>query len=141
MVELPFVIGAERSRLHAGLLVGDLAIIVLVLSGGMLRHDENPLEVPERALLVIGPFVLAWLVASFVLGAYTGDARRSTIDATENAAGTWLVAALVGSGLRATPYLPGDSPLVFVAVVVATGTVGLATWRGLVTHVVGPAER
>lgn len=141
MVDLPFAVGVERSRLHAGLFVGDVAIIVAVLSLGMNQHNENPLAMPERAALVIGPFVLAWLVASVVLGAYTANARRSVIDATENAAGTWLAAALVGAGLRATAYLPGDSPLVFVAVVVATGAVGLATWRGVITAIVGPAER
>lgn len=141
MVDLPFVIGAERSRLHALLFVGDIAVIVGLLGGGMMRHGNVPWLIPERAALVIGPFVLAWLVVSWVLGAYTGDARRSTIDATENAAGTWLAAALVGSGLRATSFLPGDAPLTFVAVVVGTGVVGLAAWRGAVTAVVGPAER
>jgi hypothetical protein len=141
MVDLPFVIGAQRSRLHGGLFVGDVVVIVGLLVAGMLRHNELPWAVPERAVLVIGPFLLSWLVVSYVLGAYTGDARRSVIDATENAAGTWLVAALVGAGLRSTPYLPGSSPLSFVAVVIGVGTVGLAAWRGGVTHVVGPAER
>jgi hypothetical protein len=141
MVDLPFVIGAERSRLHGALFVGDVSLIVLLLSFGMVRHNENPLALPERAVLVIGPFVLSWLVVSYVLGAYTGDARRSTVDATENAAGTWLVAALVGAGLRSTSYLPGNAPLSFVAVVVATGAVALSAWRGGVTAIVGPAER
>jgi hypothetical protein len=141
MVELPFVIGAERSRLHAALFVGDIVVIVLLLAGGMMRHGEVPWEVPRRAALVIGPFLVSWLVVSYVLGAYTGDARRSTVDATENAAGTWLVAAVVGAGLRSTPYLPGESPITFVAVVLAVGTLGLAAWRGGVTHVVGPGER
>lgn len=140
MVDLPFVIGAERSRLHGGLFVGDVVLIVLIMGLGMIRHNEIPWEVPERAVLVIGPFVLAWLVVSYVMGAYTGDARRSTVDATENASGTWLVAALVGAGLRSSPYLPGNSPLTFVAVVVATGALALSLWRGGVTMIVGPAE-
>lgn len=141
MVDLPFVVGVERSRLHAGLFVGDVAIIALVLSAGMLRHDVDPLARPEYTALVVGPFLVSWLVVASVLGAYTGDARRSVVDATENAAGTWLVTVLVAAGLRSTPYLPGESPLTFVAVVVAVGAVALAVWRGVVTSAVGPAER
>lgn len=141
MVDLPFAVGAERSRLHAGLFVGDVALIVLLLAGGMVRHRELPWEIPERTVLVIGPFVLAWLVASLLMGAYTADARRSTVDAVVNVAGTWLVAALLGVGLRATPSLPGGAPPTFVAVVVGFGAVGLVLWRGAVTLVVGPAGR
>lgn len=141
MVDLPFDVGVERSRLHAGLFVGDVAVIVLLLSGGMMRHDANPLVVPERAVLVIGPFVLSWLVVSYALGAYTSDARRSTIAAATNAAVAWLVAAVVGASLRSTPYLPGNAPLSFVAVVAGVGAVGLAVWRGAVTAIAGPAGR
>jgi hypothetical protein len=75
-----------------------------------------------------------------VMGAYTGDARRSVVDATENASGTWFVTALVGAGLRSSPYLPGESPLTFVAVIVAAGAVALSVWRGGVTQIVGPSE-
>jgi len=141
MVDLPFGVGVERSRLHAGLLVGDVLLVVLVLSAGMLRHNENPLELPGRALLVIGPFVVGWLVAAVLLGAYTSDARRSVGGTVVNATVTWFVAALVGSGLRATSFLPGNAPLVFVGVVVGTGAVGMVLWRGVFTAVVGPAGR
>jgi hypothetical protein len=140
MVELPFIIGVERSRLHGKLFVGDLLLIVAVMSVGMLQHNEIPWQVPERTALVIGPFLVSWLVVAYVMGAYTGDARRSVIDATENASGTWFVTALVGAGLRSTPYLPGESPLTFVAVIVAAGAVALSVWRGGITQIVGPSE-
>lgn len=141
MTDLPFAVGAERSPLHAGLLVGDVAIVVLVLSAGMVRHGESPLGVPGRAALVIGPFVASWLAVSYLLGAYTGDARRSVVAAMGNTGGTWAATAAVGAGLRATAYLPGNSPPTFVAVVAGTGAVALAAWRGVVTAVVGPAGR
>lgn len=139
MDDHPFAVGAEPSVVHASLLVGDVAVIVGLLSAGMLRHAENPIEMPERAVLVIGPFLLSWLVAAYLLGAYTAVARQSVVDAAVNAAGTWLAAALLGAGLRATTSLPGGAPLSFVAVVVGTGALGLALWRGVFTAVVGPA--
>lgn len=139
MDDQPFAVGVEPTRLHAGLLVGDVAVILLLLGAGMLRHGEVPWLLPERSLLVIGPFLLSWFVAAALLGAYTSDARGSVFDATVNATGTWVVAALGGAALRATPMLPGGAPVSFVAVVVGVGVLGLAAWRGLVTAVVGPA--
>lgn len=158
MDDLPFGVGVVPSRLHAGLLLGDVAVIVLLLGAGMVRHRTltqvsevvigpvgalGPLvlSLPLRALLVIGPFVVSWLVVATLTGAYTVAVRRSTVDAAVNAVGTWLVAALVGAGLRSLPMLPGRAPVTFLAVVVGFGAVGLAVWRGAVTYVVGPAER
>lgn len=139
--DLPFGPGVEHSRLHAGLLVGDVAVIALLLAAGMVRHDENPLAMAEHAVLVVGPFLLAWIVAAGLAGSYTRRARASVGAAVANATGIWLLAALAGSALRATPVLPGQSPPAFVAVVAGTGVVALAVWRGLVTAVVGPAGR
>jgi hypothetical protein len=141
MVELPFAVGVERSRLHGLLFAGDVVVVVVLLSAGMVRHGENPLVLFERAVLVIGPYVLGWLLAAALLGAYTTVARRSVGDAAANAAGSWFVAALVGSGLRATPALPGGAPPTYVAVVVGTGFVALVGWRAAVTVVVGPVGR
>lgn len=140
MVELPFVIGVERSRLHGSLFVGDVLLIVAVMSAGMLQHNEIPWQVPRRTALVIGPFLVSWLLVSYVMGAYTSDARRSVVDATESASGSWFVTALLGAGLRSTAFLPGNSPLTFVAVIVGAGAVTLSLWRGGVTLILGPAE-
>lgn len=140
-MNLPFVVGADRTRVHAGLLAGDVAVVVLLLSLGMIRHNQNPLGVPGRTVLVVGPFVLAWLVVAYALGAYALETRRSVAAAAANAAGTWVVAALLGAGLRATPFLPGNAPPTFVAVVAGFGAVALAAWRGAVTYLVGPVGR
>lgn len=141
MLDRPFVPGVERSRLHAVTFVGDVAVIALLLSAGMVRHDENPLAMPEHAVLVVGPFVLAWVAVAPLTGSYTARARESVTGAAANAAGAWLVAVLAASALRAAEFLPGQSPPTFVAVVGGTGAVALALWRGLVTAVVGPAGR
>lgn len=141
MVDLPFGRGIERSRHHGALLVGDVAVIVLLLSAGMVRHNENPLVMPERAVLVVGPYLLGWVVAAALAGTYTSRASDSGADSVANVVGTWFVATLVGSTLRGTQFFPGHAPLTFVVVVGGLGAVALAIWRGLVTVAVGSAGR
>lgn len=141
MVDLPFAPGVERSALDGGLFAGDAAVIALLLAGGMMRHHENPLAMPERVVLVVGPFLVAWAVAAVLTGAYTERARTSVAGAMATGAWTWLLATVGGAALRATAVFPGQSPATFVAVVAGFGAVAVALWRGLVTAAVGPAGR
>ncbi|GAA0251838.1 DUF3054 domain-containing protein [Haladaptatus pallidirubidus] len=125
----------DRSPATAGLVVGDLAIIVGLLWMGSLRHNNNPVENPPLFVDTLAPFFIGWVVASLLLGAYSRRARRSFSDAALLVGGAWVVASLIGAGLRATSLFHGGSPLSFVLVVTGLGLVSLVLWRGLVTTV------
>lgn len=128
-----FATGVERTRRHAGLLAADLLVVALVMLAGMVRHHPDLFAVAGRVVLVVGPFAVGWLVAAPLAGAYRDTGRRSVAEAAANGAGAWTLAALVGAGLRALPFLPGDSPPSFVAVVVGTGALAVAAWRAAFT--------
>lgn len=121
--------GIDRSPRTLGVVAGDLAAIVLVLSAGMLRHGVNPLARPGHAAAVVAPFVLGWVLAAPAAGAYAREAREDLRASVGTAAVAWVVAAPVGAALRATPPLPGRSPPTFVLVVAGVGLAALVAWR------------
>lgn len=123
----------DRSATTAALLVGDLAIIVLQLSAGLLAHGEDPLAEPGYTAATVAPFLVGWLLAAPMLGAYTARIRESFVETVLSVGLAWIVATLIGAGLRATPWLQGSAPAAFVAVTVGTGLVTLLPWRLLVT--------
>ncbi|SIQ96643.1 Protein of unknown function [Haladaptatus litoreus] len=125
----------DRSPATAGLVIGDVVVITGLLWMGSLRHDVNPMETPLLFADTLAPFLIGWVVASLVLGAYSGRARRSLRDAALLGGGTWIIAALIGTGLRATSLFHGNSPLSFVLVVTGLGLVSVVIWRGLVAAV------
>ncbi len=123
----------DRSVTTAALLVGDLAIIVLQLSAGLLTHGEDPLAAPGYTAATVVPFLVGWLLAAPMLGAYTTRVRESFPETVLSVGLAWIVAALIGVGLRATPWLQGSAPAAFVVVTVGTGLATLLPWRLLAT--------
>lgn len=123
---------SPRTRRTAALLVGDLLAIVAVLTAGLLRHGVDPVAMPGHAALVIGPFVVGWLVAAPLLGAYARPTLASAGPTVGVAVLAWGPAALVGVVARATPAVPGSTPPVFVAVVAGFGALGVGAWRTVV---------
>jgi hypothetical protein len=121
-------------RLDAGaapLAVGDVLAIVLVLTAGTVHHNgvafvsANPLYLAG----VLAPFLVGWLVAAPLLGAYSPGAAESAKAALPLAVRSWVVADLVGVGLRATPVFSGGFALTFLAVSLVTGLVAIVAWR------------
>lgn len=125
----------DRSSATAGLAIGDLLMLLILLGMGSLRHNENPIEVPLLFADTVAPFLVGWIVASVIVGAYSARAQRSVRDAALFGGGTWIVASLIGAGLRATPLFHGNAPLMFVAVVTGIGLVLFVVWRGLAAAV------
>jgi hypothetical protein len=128
--------GFLAKRLDAGtwpLAVGDVLVIALVLAAGTAHHhgvaflQTNPLYLAG----VLAPFLVGWAVASVPLGAYSPGAGESAKSAVPLALRAWLVADLLGLGLRATPLFRGGVEPVFAVVTVVTGGVALAAWRYL----------
>ncbi|WP_049971039.1 DUF3054 domain-containing protein [Haladaptatus cibarius] len=121
----------DRSPATAGLVLGDLVVIIGLLWMGSLRHNTDPITSPLLFADTLAPFLIGWVVASLVLGTYSRRARRSLRDAALLGGGAWVVASLIGAGLRATSLFHGNSPLSFVLVVTGLGLVALVCWRGL----------
>ena len=114
----------EPDRRTALLAAGDVAAVVGVLVAGMRRHGVDPLAEPGHAAAVVGPFVVGWLLAAPLVGAYAADLSR-----VGPAANGWLLAALVGLSLRATPAFPGGVTGPFGFVVSGFGLLAVGGWR------------
>lgn len=119
----------DRSAVTALLLVVDLAIITAQLSYGLVVHGTDPLAAPLYTAETVAPFLLGWLLVAPTLGVYTARIRGSFIETTLSVGIAWVVAVLIGVGLRATPWFVGDAPLAFVLVTVGTGLATLLPWR------------
>lgn len=123
----------DRSVATVVVLLGDLAVISLQLAGGLAAHGVDPLADPEYAAETIAPFLVAWLLLAPMLGVYTARVRGSAIETVLSVGIAWIVAALIGAGLRATPWLQGNAPPTFIAVTAAVGLATLLPWRLVVT--------
>ena len=82
---------------------------------------------PPRGLAqqtaTIAPFILGWVVAAPLLGAYSPGAAESSKAAVPLALRSWLLADVVALGLRATPLFHGGVELSFVAVTFVAGPI------------------
>jgi hypothetical protein len=117
------------------LAVGDVLVLVALLSLGTARHNgfayltENPVGLATTLL----PFLVGWVVAAPLVGAYSAGAAESAKAAIPLAVRSWVVADVIGVVLRVV--LPFDAtgglvPLaVFFAVTLVVGVVGLGAWR------------
>jgi hypothetical protein len=127
----------DRSPATAALAFGDLVVLVGLLAAGFLQHNPSIVGAPVRFADTLAPFLIGWLVASFVVGAYGPRARRSVPSGALVGGATWVVAALVGAGLRSTSFFHGSAPLTFVLVVGGLGLVAFVTWRTVAAAVAG----
>jgi hypothetical protein len=123
----------DRSAITGAVLVVDLAIIAAQLSYGLVLHGTDPLSVPIHTAETLFPFLLAWLLLAPMLGVYTARVRRSMTETVLAVTIAWIAAALLGVGLRATPWLTGGAPLTFILVTIGTGLLTLLPWRLLVS--------
>lgn len=121
----------EWSTSTAWLALGDIVVLVGLLSVGSLRHGIDPFAQPLHIAETVAPFLLGWLIAAPLVGAYAPNvfqSQRMNIGLTIAA---WVPAVVIGATLRATSYFQGNSPLTFVAVTLGFGTVFLGVWRAL----------
>jgi hypothetical protein len=131
----PAVARFDRSVTTAVLLLGDLAIILLQLSAGLRTHGIDPLAAPAYTAETAAPFLVGWLLVAPLLGVYTARVRESFTETVLSVSIAWIAAALVGLGLRATPWLSGGAPVAFVAVTIGVGLATLLPWRLVVTAI------
>ncbi|SHH57148.1 DUF3054 domain-containing protein [Halobaculum gomorrense] len=116
------------------LAVGDLLIIVAFIYVGTLRHGTVPLP-PSGAgdvlalLTVAAPFLLGWVVAAPLIGAYSAGAVESAKASVPLAVRSWIPAAVIGLIIRATPIVDGGVAITFAVVMLVVGSVSLGLWR------------
>ena len=70
--------------------------------------------------------------ALLAVGVYGPGAIQSVKAAVALAAGTWVLAAILGLALRSTSLFHGDAPPSFALVVTGIGVASFSAWRGLV---------
>ncbi|MFB6123534.1 MAG: DUF3054 domain-containing protein [Haloferacaceae archaeon] len=115
------------------LAVGDVLVVALLLTGGTVHHNGVDFVLSNPAYLagVLAPFLVGWVVAAPLLGAYAPGATETAKAAVPLALRSWVVADVVGLALRATPLFHGGVELSFAAVTLLVGAVGLTVWRVL----------
>jgi len=116
------------------LAVGDLLAIIGVLTIGMIQHGSLT---PTHAPKVYAPFIIGWLVGAVVIGAYSAGAGESAKAAVPLGLRAWVVAAIIGFGLRATPVFPGGLAPAFVGIALVLTGVSLGGFRWLFFKIVG----
>jgi len=116
------------------LAVGDLLAILGVLTIGMVQHSTLT---ATRAPGVYAPFVIGWLVGAVMIGAYSAGAGESAKAAIPLGLRAWVIAALVGFGLRATAVFPGDLAVAFAAITLVLTGVLIGGFRWLFFKIVG----
>lgn len=118
------------------LAVADVGAIVVFIYAGTLRHATAgfPPTVADAGeiALTAGPFLIGWLLAAVPIGAYSPGAGESAKAAVPLAIRSWIVAAFVGLGLRATGFFPGGFDPVFAAVMLVGGALFVGGNRWLV---------
>ena len=116
------------------LAVGDLLAILGVLTYGMIEHATF---LPERAVGVYAPFLIGWAVAAVLIGAYAPGAAESAKAAIPLGLRAWVLAALIGFGLRWTPVFPGDLAIPFVVITLVLTGVLIGGLRWLYFKILG----
>lgn len=123
------------------LAVGDVVVLVALLSLGTARHNgftyltENPVGLA----LTLLPFLVGWAVAAPLIGAYSAGAAESAKAAIPLAVRSWVVADVIGVVLRVVLPFDSNGPLagrlttlgIFFVVTLVVGLVGLGVWRWL----------
>lgn len=113
--------------------VGDVVALLAFLLVGTLQHWalDTVLADPTIYLMAAGPFVVGWLVAAPLIGAYSpggGSAPNSSIPL---AIRSWIPAAIVGLGIRQFGLPDRSADPAFAVVIIVGGTVVLSIWRFL----------
>jgi len=123
----------SRSKTNGSLLaVGDIITVLSFVAVGSYHHGNTD---PLHAIYAAVPFLLGWFVVAPLAGAY--GRFPSLRNKAFSLLGIWLVAALVGLGVRSTDVFEGGSPPSFGFVIVVIGGGSLLVWRLGLSRLVG----
>lgn len=123
-----------ESRLDAAawpLAIGDFIILFAFLFLGILSHW--PLDIvlasPEIILNAAGPFILGWIIAAPLIGAYSPGAISAPNSSVPLVVRSWVVAAILGFLIREFAIPSRGVTLDFALVMLVGGAVVLGIWR------------
>jgi len=122
----------DPTPLSAGLAVGDVLAIGAFVVAGEIRHGTDPVANPLLVADTLAPFLLGWALAALLGGLYTTDALKNPRRVLSWTVPAWVLATLVGHGLRATELFHGGTTLGFIAVTLGLGGALVVGWRLLV---------
>lgn len=116
--------------------VGDIVVLLAFLLAGTARHSVlSPVEILTTEPLVFvnaaAPFIVGWLIAAPLVGAYSPGAGSAPNSSIPLAIRSWVPAAAIGLLIRVTPLIEGGFDPAFAAVMLIGGAVVLAAWRFL----------
>jgi hypothetical protein len=118
-----------RTREAVALLVGDLCLVAVLITLGLLRHNiSDPWQYPGYLGSRIAPFVLGWLLVAPFFGLFEGERLLSYRTSLLPVIPAWITAAVLGATLRVVGTSGGAGP-VFIAVMVVFGLLVLVPWR------------
>jgi hypothetical protein len=126
-------VGFLEERIDRGslpLAVGDLLVIAAVLAAGASFHDATIFSRPVELLGVLAPFLVGWVVAAPLVGAYSIGAQEAR-SSVPLAIRSWIPADIIGLGIRATPFVEGGIEPIFVVITLVTVGVALAVFRAV----------
>lgn len=119
----------DVSSTSLGLAIGDFVLIGVFVLAGEISHGVDLIAQAGQVIDTALPFYIGWIIAALALGAYSRTARETKKRAALVTGVTWIIAALIGQGLRATSLFHGDFAVAFVLVSIGVGLVLLVPWR------------
>jgi Protein of unknown function (DUF3054) len=124
-------------RRIVSLAVGDTVAFLVFATIGRSSHAEAAgLNAIPQIIETAAPFLLGWVIAAPLLGAYRVQATSTPKTMLIRTLLAWLVAWPIGLGLRAL-IRQSDIPLSFALVTFVAVLVILGLWRGIFSLIEG----
>lgn len=116
------------NRHTAGLLLGDLIVIGILVGLGEIRHGGALLD----WAVTYGEFAVAWIAVATLFGTYGETAIRSMRWSAGRTLLSWTIAATLGVAIRALVEPFATFSFVFLLVMLGTGLIFLLPWRAII---------
>lgn len=111
------------------LLVGDIVALLLWVLLGLEMHRMTQ-GLPQHLVRVAAPFIVGWLAAAGLVGAYLPSVIRRPRTFMVLSAAAWLIGVAIGLVIRGLVFGEGFVPVFALVTLVVTGLF-LLGWRGL----------
>ncbi|MGH2448355.1 MAG: DUF3054 domain-containing protein [Chloroflexota bacterium] len=109
---------------------GDVAILLIFAAAGRASHHEVGAESPAGIVATALPFLVGWAIAAWRLKPYEYQKLIVSGKSARAAAGTWLLAGVIGLFVRSLLEFQ-IVPLPFVVITLGFNGVLLVAWRAL----------
>lgn len=126
-------LSARLDRGSVPLAVGDVVVILTLLTAGTLQHQTASFlqENPMYLAAIYAPFLVGWVIAAPIVGAYSPGAVESAKASIPLALRSWIPAVVIALLLRVAGVFHGGAALAFAIVVTGLGLISLGVWRYL----------